>query len=508
MRTAAASVDSVTCSDSVPAASGPLRAALHPSWAGGAPGDGASLLPRRLLAVTHDRELALTIVRALAAEGLRIDLASTLAQARTRLRTCGYHVAIIDMQLPAREGLRLLELLRAASPACACLVLTGPRKVAAGVEALREGAADFLLKPVQPAALRQKTWGLLAASPPVVASSLLHAARAERSFAGIVGGTPIMQQLFAQLAALAGQTAPVLITGEPGTGKDLLAHAVHALSRRRGPLLTVHTAALPTAELMLALLGQERIGSEDLRVSVPGLLERAQGGTLLIDEIAELDAGGQRCLRQLLAGGTYAPRGAAQLRRVDVRLIMMSSQPLLERVRRGQFCAELFQRLSTSWLDIPPLRQRREDIPLLAATFLSYAERHHTHGPIDLPAATLLRLKGHSWPGNVSELQAVLRQAAPAPAHDRDQRIRSIEPAIIDQLLLRKSPPAEARFQLGMPMAMVEREVILMTLTAVGGNKQRAAALLGLSRGALYSRLRTYGAQARAQWQAAQQRPR
>ncbi len=461
-------------------------------------GDGSvAALPRQLLAFTTDRELGLTIVRALADANLNIDLATTEERARALLQDGGYHVAIVDLQL--RAGVELVTLLRAVSPACACLVLSGPRTMAAAVAALKDGAADFLLKPVQPESLRHKAYALLAASPPVVASSL-QAGRSPRGFAGIVGATPIMQRLFAELAQLAGQPEPVLITGEPGTGKDLLARAVHELSQRPGPLVRVSAAALPTTELMLQLFGQERVGPDGIPVISPGLLEQAQGGTLLLDDIAELDAGGQRCLQQLLSGAPYARRGAAQLRRSQVRLIAMSSQPLLERVRCGQFGSELFHRLSLAWLALPPLRQRREDIPLLAAAFLSRTEHHHTCGPVELPAATLLRLQGHSWPGNVSELQAILTQAV------RQHASRILDPESIGRLLARTGPVAEGRFPTGTPMATVEREMILLTLAAVDGNKQRAAALLGLSRGALYSRLRQYGAKARMQWQEEQQR--
>ena len=459
---------------------------------------GAPSLPRQLFVFTADRELGLTIVHTLADANLRIDLATTEDKARVLLQSGGYHVAIVDLQLPARAGLELVTLLRAISPACACLVISGSRTVAAAVTALKEGAADFLLKPVQPEILRHKAGALLSASPAVAGSSR-QGERSARGFAGILGVTPIMQQLFAELEQLAGQPEPVLITGEPGTGKDLFARAIHELSQRRGPLLRVSVGAIPTTELMLQLLGQERVGADGIPVISQGLIEQAQGGTLLLDEIAELDAGGQRCLRQLLSGTLYARRGAAQLRRLPVRLIAMSSQPLLELVRRGQFCTELFHRLSLSWLALPPLRQRREDIPLLAAAFLSRTERHHTHGPIELPASTLLRLKGHSWPGNVSELQAVLRQAA------RQQSTRVLEPDGIARLLSRTGPTAEGRFPAGTPMATVEREMILLTLAAVDGNKQRAAELLGLSRGALYSRLRQYSAQAQAQWQQEQQ---
>lgn len=496
MRNSAASGETLTGSVSVSLATGAAADALPVPLRGG---DGGALpLPRQLLAFTADRELGRLIVHTLADANLRIDLATTADKAHALLHNGSYHVAIIDLQLPAQAGLELVTLLRAISPGCACLVLSSSRNVATAVTALKEGAADFLLKPVQPEILQHKAGALLLASPPVVASRW-HVERSARGFAGILGTTPLMQQLFGELAQLAGQPEPVLITGEPGTGKDLFARAIHELSQRRGPLLRVRVGAVPATELMLQLLGQERVGTDGIPVIEQGLIEQAHGGTLLLDEIAELDAGGQRCLRQLLSGNLYARRGASQLRRSQVRLIAMSSQPLLELVRRGQFCTELFHRLSLSWLALPPLRQRREDIPLLAAAILSRTEHHHTHGPIELPASTLLRLKGHSWPGNVSELQAVLRQAV------RQQPTRVLEPECIARLLSRTGPTAEGRFPAGTPMATVEREMILLTLAAVDGNKQRAAELLGLSRGALYSRLRQYTAQARSQWQQEQQ---
>ena len=342
----------------------------------------------------------------------------------------------------------------------------------------------------------------------VVPDSLLLGRPLAPSFGEIVGTTPVMQQLLARLAQVAPLTTPVLITGEPGTGKHLLAHALHQLARRRGPLLTVDAVGLPTEDLMLQLYGQERRGADDVRDITPGLLDRARGGTLVFEDVAQLDARGQRCVHKLLTETTYARRGSLELRPVEVRVIVMTSQPLLELVRRGEFCDALFHHLAPTWLAVPPLRQRRDDIPQLAAAFLAHDAPPHPRGPTELPTATLLRLLGYAWPGNVRELREVLRQAAlqRRECATRPARRPEISPENIAPLLASTRAPSEARFKIGTPLAAVQREVILMTLAAVDGNKKDAAELLGLSRGALYSRLRSYSAQARALWRAAQQR--
>jgi DNA-binding NtrC family response regulator len=327
-------------------------------------------------------------------------------------------------------------------------------------------------------------------APPRLASSLPVAEKSAVGFAGLVGSTPRMQQLFARIAALAPQDTPVLISGEPGTGKHHVAQVLHALSQRPGPLLPVHATALPADDLARHLFGQDGVGRDGVTSVTAGLLERAHGGTLLFEELAELDAGGQRCLRQLLTASTYYRRGSTQLRPITVRVLALTSQPLLPLVQRGQLCAELIDLLSPQWLDLPPLRQRRADIPLLAARFLREVARE----PIELPGPTLLHLLGHPFPGNVRELRAVLHQAA--------QLGSRLEPALLASLLERPRPACEARFAPGTPLATVEREMILMTLAAVDGNKKEAAALLGMSRGALYSRLQEYTAQARAAWRA------
>jgi DNA-binding NtrC family response regulator len=246
---------------------------------------------------------------------------------------------------------------------------------------------------------------------------------------------------------------------------------------------------------MLQLYGQERIGEHGVRDVTVGLLERAPGGTLIIDGIELLDTGGQQCLRQLLLDPIYCRRGSAELRQADMRIIAMTSHPLLELVQRGQFCETLFHLLTATWLDLPPLRQRREDIALLAAAFLSQSPALSRQ----LPPATLLRLLGHGWPGNVHELHSVLGRAA------EHAQGGVIQPAHLDQLLGHAGSRREASFRAGTKLAAVQREMILLTLAAVGGNKKDAAALLGLSRGALYSHLRTYKTQAEAEWRAAQQ---
>jgi DNA-binding NtrC family response regulator len=316
-----------------------------------------------------------------------------------------------------------------------------------------------------------------------------------------------MQQLLARLAELAPLGLPVLLTGEAGTGKHRLAQALHQLSQRPGPLWVVNATALPVADLLLQLYGQERPRRDGGTDITPGLLESAQGGTLLFEEVAELDAGGQHCLRQLLSEPTYSRRGSAQLRHADVRVIALTSRPLLPLVQQGAFCAALFQRLTPGWLAVPPLRQRREDIPRLIAAFL--AAGRPPQPPTELPAATLLQLLGHSWPGNVRELRELVRQAGPVELTSGRARAaaRTLDPELVAQLLAQSRAPREVSFPLGTPLATVYRDLILMTLAAVAGNKKDAAALLGVSRGALYSRLRTYSAQARTQWRTAQQSP-
>ena len=467
-------------------------AASPPPAPSGAPGDELAqssppdCLPQRLLVVEADPNRALTIASVLARQGLRIDRAGSFAQALAQLRACSYQLAIINVQRPAAQGLKLVTLLRSASPSCACLAITQAPEVASGVAALQNGAADFLVQPVPPAVLRQKVYGLLAAAPLVVPSSLL--VSREPSFAGLIGGTPAMQQLFARLAQLAPLGTPALITGEAGTGKHLLAQALHQLSQRKGPLVRVNTTALAAPELMLHLYGQERPRRDAATDITPGLLERAQGGTLLFADVDELDAGGQRCLRQLLTEPTYSRRGSAELRCADVRVVALSSRPLLALVQRGAFCETLFHRLTPGWLDIPPLRQRRADIPWLAAAFLAYGEPAPPHVPPELPAATLLALLGHSWPGNVRELRELLRQAvaehrAKGRAHDR-----WLPPALVEPLLARTRAAREVTVPLGTPLQAVQRDVILMTLAAVAGNKKEAAALLGVSRSARSSR--------------------
>ncbi len=338
---------------------------------------------------------------------------------------------------------------------------------------------------------------LLAAAPTVLPGR--PATRTQHSFAGVVGATPVMQQVFARLALAANKTTPVLFTGEPGTGKSLLAEVLGQLGPRRGPRMVLYPAVLPAEELMLQLFGQERIlpdGSRDITV---GLLERAHGGTLLIDEIDKLDAGSQRCLRQLLTDPSYCRRGSAELRRAEVRVIAMASRPLLGLVQRGQFCETLLHLLSPTWIDLPPLRQRRDDIPWLAAAVVSELASQPPYRRRELRPATLLRLLGHGWPGNVRELRAVLLHAAEAA------KGVAIEPAHLGKLSAYPRAGSETTFQPGTTLATVQRDVILMTLAAVDGNKKDAAALLGLSRGALYNHLRSYHEKAQADWRAAQQ---
>ncbi len=365
-------------------------------------------------------------------------------------------------------------------------------------------SAPIVDEPVAPAAQRPARSAAPPAASPAAADHPPLAQPLGPSFVELVGETPVMRQLFARLDQLARTELPVLITGEPGTGKHLLAAVLHQRSQRPGPLLAINAAGLAAADLLLHLYGQERLGRGGSVDITPGLLELAHGGTLLFAEVTQLDADGQRCLRQLLGEPTYARRGSVQLRRAAVRVVVMTSEPLLERVRRGQFCEALFHRLTPAWLDVPPLRQRRADIPRLAAAFLAH-DSPSPRGPLELPTATLLQLLGYGWPGNVRELREVLRQAALQPKTGTSPT--QLRPELVAPLLAQTRLGCEVRFKVGTPLEAVEREVILMTLAAVAGNKKDAAALLGLSRGALYSRLRTYGAAARDLFRTAKQSP-
>ena len=416
-------------------------------------------------------------------------------------------LVILDLRLPGMDGMQVLETLRSERPSLAVIMLTGSQDVREAVRATQLGAFDYLTKPFERDDL------LLAVDRALETRALRLEVQALRHTASKGGGDHLMAQmgmsssirhLVAQVSMVARSDFSVLITGETGTGKELVAQAVHDLSeRRRGPLVALDCGAIPEALMESELFGHEKgafTGAERRRQGRFGL---AAGGTCFLDEVGNLPMPLQAKLLRVLESKQVQPVGAERTMPLDVRFVAATNQDLRAREQQGLFRADLYFRLAQYTIALPPLRQRREDIPLLAGRFLEEA-RIELRRPIQaiVPDA-LARLAEHDWPGNVRELRNVVRQAV---LQTTDLAIRGETiGAVLGHAPEATAPPPAAETTGGRPLrdiasraaAAAERRAISEALRAYGGNKSKAARALQTDYKTLHVKMKQFGIRAR-----------
>jgi DNA-binding NtrC family response regulator len=423
----------------------------------------------------------------------------SVADAREALSRGAPDVCLTDLGLPDGDGLDVLRAAKAARPECAVLVLTGQGSILAAVESMKAGAHDFLLKPLKPSLLAAALARLSEhheAHPAAGPESTPTAQLAE-----MVGGSPAMQEVFRLIARVAGSEAPVMITGESGTGKEVAARALHALSRRvRGPFVALNCGAISPPLVESELFGHERgsfTGAERRRA---GTFELAHGGTLFLDEVTEMPPELQVKFLRVLDTRACRRVGGSEELDVDVRLVASSNRDLAEAVRTGAFRADLFYRLNVFPLRMPPLRERRTDIPALATHFLSQVEEKERRGFTSFEEKALEVLHLHDWPGNVRELRNAVHRAylLSDPPAIRRQAAEAVLGRSGAAEHLPDSPEADPAWptvpvRVGERLDAVERKLLLATLDAVKGDRNAAAELLGVSLKTIYNRLKQYG---------------
>jgi DNA-binding NtrC family response regulator len=435
------------------------------------------------LLVADDQPDVLEAVRLLGkAHGFEVRTATSPAAALAVCEAEPLDVCLLDLNYArdttsGREGLDLLARIRELDPALPVVVMTAWGTIEGAVEAVRRGARDYVQKPWDNARLVATLHAQLELGRALRTVNRLdaEAARTRRAeLPAIVARSRAMQQVLALIERVAPASASVLITGEHGTGKEVVARAIHAASDRRDrAFVAVNAGGLGDGVLESELFGHVRGAFTDARADRPGCFELADGGTLFLDEIANMPLGQQARLLRVLQTGEFHPVGSSRPRRVDVRVLAATNADVAAAAAAGQLREDLLYRLNTVELQLPALRDRREDIPELAGAFLRGRR---------LSAAALQALLAHSWPGNVRELEHVIERACLLAAGD--------EIAVEDlQLKARGEAP---RIE-DLTLDQAERYLIERALAAHGGNVSEAARVLGLSRSALYRRLASLG---------------
>jgi DNA-binding NtrC family response regulator len=402
------------------------------------------------------------------------------------------HLVLTDLKLPGMNGLEFLQTAKQQNPALPIVVMTAFGSVETAVEAMKAGASDYVLKPFSLAEMRMVVHKELDNSRLREENRSLREALGQKySHPNIVAVSRKMQEVLATVERVAPTNSTVLLGGESGVGKDLIARAIHEKSRRAtGPFIKINSTAIPENLLESELFGYEKGAFTGAVTSKPGKFELADKGTLFLDEIGDVPVATQVKLLRVLQEREFERLGGTRTIKVDVRLLAATNRDLRAALEDGTFREDLYYRLNVVPIDIPPLRERKEDIPGLADLFLTRFNKDSGRPAITgISPAAMQMLSGHYWPGNVRELQNVMERAC-ALAVGTQLEVSDIQ---LDSPRNRGGAAGDRFLPDGMTIDQWEDEMIREALKRAGGNKSQAARLLGLSRNALRYRLSKIG---------------
>ncbi len=435
----------------------------------------------RVLVVDDHLEMAQTLAEGLAEHGYDAASCASSTQAASRLEVETFDALVTDLRMPEVDGMALLSRSRAAAPERPVIVMTAYGAVETAVEAIRQGAYHYLTKPFS---LDELALFLGRALDDVrmrrEARSLRAALRDEFRLDKLVASSAPMREVFEVAARVADASTPVLLVGETGTGKSALARAIHATSgRAASPFVAINCAALPEALLESELFGHVKGAFTGATASRAGLFAEAHGGTLLLDEVGEMSPALQAKLLHVLESGDVRAVGANKERHVDVRVLAATHRNLRERARAGSFREDLLYRLDVVTVEIPALRHRREDIPLLVGHMLAEQRSKHPHSPVEyLSKDAMAKLSSHAWPGNVRELAHAIERVV-LFGRTAEASVSDLPPTLTASV---PQPLGMHELLAGavLPIREVQRRYAAWALERFNGHRTRAAEALGV----------------------------
>ncbi len=443
--------------------------------------------PHRILVVDDDRAFRVSTAELLRQDGYRVDDAANVKEAAEAMQRGAYDAVLLDLRMPGLDGIGFVEVLRRRGEDVPVLMISGYGTIDSAVQSLHLGADDFLTKPVDPDLLSARVAELLERRP---AADRVEAGE----IPGMVGYAQPMRRVFDAIRKVAPVDTTVLIEGETGTGKELVARAIHALSpRRSGPFVPVNCAALAEGLLESELFGHVRGAFTGAVGDKQGLFAAAHGGTLFLDEVGDMSLRLQQRLLRALQEGEVTPVGAVRAQKVDARIVAASNRNLREQSAAGRFRADLFYRLNVFSIRLPPLRERPGDIPLLVEAALRRLGERLPEAPTACSPYALRLLRAYGWPGNVRELLSVVESAAirsdgrRIETHHLSPEVRSARRPGAEG-----EPEPETRYR-GPAPGGHERSMIVAALEEARGVRTRAAEILGMSRTTLWRKMREYG---------------
>ncbi|MBX7158206.1 MAG: sigma-54 dependent transcriptional regulator [Verrucomicrobiae bacterium] len=447
------------------------------------------------LLIVDDEKNTREGLRAALEDNYEVYVASDAKQAMNVLENESIDLVLTDLKMAGEDGLQLIRRIRSLPQQPICLLMTSYGSVEIAVQAMKEGAADYLTKPlnldeVQMIVARHLRTRSLEAENRQLKGQI----QTQFGLENIIGKSPRMVEVFDLVKQVAPSRATVLIQGESGTGKELIAKAIHQLSpRKEGPLVTVHCAALSPQLLESELFGHEKgafTGAMERRI---GRFEAADGGTIFLDEIGEIDPATQVKILRVLGERSFERVGSTKTMKVDVRLIAATNKDLKKLVDEGKFRDDLYFRLNVVLIALPPLRERQEDIPLMVKSFLTEFNRENGKRVRDFTPEAMERLLAYSWPGNVRELRTavehavVLAKGEDASLRDLPVSLRRMDTNLTEQRMEKMIKNSQLNWE------ATEKQLILKALMKTKGNRTEAAKAMGMSRRTLHRKLNAYG---------------
>ena len=449
----------------------------------------------KILVVDDDVASVETTVEVLERAGYLLYSASGGRQALQILREEDIDVVLTDLKMPDLSGIGLLKHIQKENLHTQVIIVTGYGTIDSAVEAMREGAFYYLKKPLEMNTLRQTVKNALEKQLLLLQTANLREQLDDKfGFDNIIGESKQMLELFRKIRLVAPTKATVLITGESGVGKELIAKAIHNHSPRRdSPYKPINCGALHRELLESELFGHEKGAFTGAAAAKRGVFEQADGGTLFLDEIGEMGLETQVKFLRVLEEHEFTRLGGDKTFHVDVRVIAATNKDLEGAVQDNTFRADLYYRINRFPLPVPPLRIRREDIPLLVKAFISEFSKEHNKPLTNVTPEAMEYLKNADWPGNIRELRNVLETAV-ILASSHTIELKDLAPDIQNEVPPSPVPTSDEAFaKVGMTMDEIEKEAITQTLTETGGNKKLAAEMLGIGLRTLYRKLESYG---------------
>lgn len=448
-------------------------------------------MKRTILICDDEKNIRSGLGMAMELEGYETLEAADGLEAWNLLNKHPVDLVITDLRMPKHSGEELLKRIMGSYPRMPVIILTGHGTIETAVEAMRNGAIDFFTKPVDLDRLSLVVKKGLGANDLYMEHEQLKAEvenlKARNKYGKIIGKSQKMVAMMEVINQVASTKASVLITGESGVGKELVADAIHALSTRsKGPFIKVHCAALSESLLESELFGHEKGSFTGAVAQKKGRFELADGGTIFLDEIGEIDAATQVKLLRVLQERQFERVGGEKPISVDVRIVCATNKDLQKEIEKGNFREDLYYRLNVVHLEVPPLRERKDDIPLLMTSFLTQYKEENNRNVDGFSAQAKRALLSYDWPGNIRELRNCIESCVVL------SRGPVIELEDLPLQVTRVQNSTQLCFEVGITLEEAEKQLIISTLTLCGGNKTKAAEVLGIGRKTLHRKLQEY----------------